>query len=99
MRDLPAPTVVSRRPMTIDEFEAFAHEAIQRNASDSVESGKYAAALAQAKSEAEFRSILPDGLDTENHHLFSIEVRGAHEVVATLGEFQTAYLATLGLVW
>jgi ribosomal protein S18 acetylase RimI-like enzyme len=59
-------------PMTEPEFEAFLEELIPAYAKDKVDSGEWTDAEALALSARGARDLLPQGLATPGHHLFTV---------------------------
>ncbi len=72
-------------PMSQTEFEGYLAFAVQDYAQEHVRAGNWSADQARQLSEQSFRSLLPDGVATENQHLFTIEAQ-------TLG-------AKVGMLW
>ena len=60
-------------PMTDAEFQTYLEFDIQRYAEGQVKAGNWDAAEALEKSRRDHQQLLPDGLATRNHHLFSLE--------------------------
>jgi ribosomal protein S18 acetylase RimI-like enzyme len=71
--------------MSQTEFEAYLEFAVQDYAQEHVRAGNWSAEEARQRSEDSFHSLLPDGVATQNQHLFTIEDQ-------TLGE-------KLGMLW
>jgi ribosomal protein S18 acetylase RimI-like enzyme len=65
--------MVNLTPMTEAEFQAFLQPAIEEYGQENVKSGHWRAEEATEKSAQEFRQLLPDGLATPDHHLFSVK--------------------------
>ena len=59
-------------PMTESEFAAYVEEDIERYAQERIRAGDWRPAEALHKSREEHQQLLPDGLATKNHYLFSI---------------------------
>jgi ribosomal protein S18 acetylase RimI-like enzyme len=59
-------------PMTTAEFEAWRETQIPVYAHDKVVCGEWSEAESLARSRAEVEALLPDGLETLGHHLWSI---------------------------
>ena len=59
-------------PMTEPEFQAYLENDIERYAHERVRVGDWRPAEALQKSREEHQQLLPDGLATKNHFLFSI---------------------------
>lgn len=66
------------------DFKAYLEEIIPDYAQEHVQSGRWTAEEALAASQAEFAQLLPDGLATENQHLFNIMVDGESRPVGIL---------------
>jgi len=64
------------RKMNGEEFTAFLARSIPEYASEKVKAGNWSADEAQERSRQEHTNLLPLGLDTPNHHLYSIELDG-----------------------
>ncbi len=66
-------------PMTETDFQAYLEEDIERYAQVRVGAGDWHPSEALQKSREEHQQLLPDGLATKNHYLFSIndEVLGS----------------------
>jgi ribosomal protein S18 acetylase RimI-like enzyme len=64
--------MVQLLPMTEVEFQAYLAEDIQRYADEHVRAGNWHPAEALERSRQEHQQLLPDGLATKNHYLFSI---------------------------
>jgi hypothetical protein len=60
-------------PMTEVEFQTFRESDIAEYAQEHVKSGRWRPEEALQLAEQEFTDLLPDGLTTPNHYLFSIE--------------------------
>ncbi len=68
-------------PMTANRFDRYLEYAIAGYAQDNVDSGRWPKATALARSKDAFQSLLPQGLDTPNHHLMEIQsVKPVQEV-------------------
>ena len=59
-------------PMTQSEFDAFLALAIPEYAVDNVRAGYWDEAEALEKSRKEFEMLLPKGLQSENHYLYTV---------------------------
>jgi GNAT superfamily N-acetyltransferase len=68
--------MVSLRPMTEDEFQAFLSDDIHAYADEKVKSGNWTSGEAMERSRQEHNELLPDGLATAHQHLFTIESEG-----------------------
>jgi RimJ/RimL family protein N-acetyltransferase len=60
-------------PMTATDFQAYLEEDIERYAQERVRAGDWHPSEALQKSREEHQQLLPDGVATKNHYLFSIE--------------------------
>ena len=60
-------------PMTATDFQAYLEEDTERYAQERVRAGDWHPSEALQKSREEHQQLLPDGLATRNHYLFSIE--------------------------
>jgi ribosomal protein S18 acetylase RimI-like enzyme len=65
--------MVRLEPLTEAEFQAYLEPAIAEYAAEHVEAGRWSEAEAPEESRKEFMQLLPDGLNTANQHLFSIQ--------------------------
>ncbi|MFN8411957.1 MAG: GNAT family N-acetyltransferase [Anaerolineales bacterium] len=59
-------------PMTQSEFDAFLEHTIPDYAADNVKAGYWAEEEALERSRKEFDQLLPKGLATENHYLYTL---------------------------
>lgn len=59
-------------PMSESEFQAYLESDIERYAQEHIRAGDWHPSEALQKSRDEHQQLLPDGLATKNHHLFSI---------------------------
>ena len=59
-------------PMTQAEFEAFLMHGIPEYAADNVRAGYWSESEALEKSRAAYERNLPQGLQTENHFLYTL---------------------------
>jgi len=59
-------------PMTQAEYDTFLAHAIEDYAGEHVKAGNWSAGEALAKSEAQFKELLPEGRNSKNNYLFSI---------------------------
>ncbi|MBK9925609.1 MAG: GNAT family N-acetyltransferase [Anaerolineales bacterium] len=59
-------------PMTPTEFDAFLDVAIPEYAADNVDAGYWNESEALEKSRNEFERLLPQGVQSENHYLYTI---------------------------
>ncbi len=60
-------------PMSQAEFEKYLEHVVPDYAQEHVRTGNWSAEKALQLAEESFRTLLPDGLDTPNHYLFTIE--------------------------
>jgi GNAT superfamily N-acetyltransferase len=60
-------------PMTETEFQTFRESDVAEYAQEHVKAGRWRPEEALQLAEQEFTDLLPDGLTTPNHYLFSIE--------------------------
>lgn len=60
-------------PMTESDFEGYVEQSIVSYAQEHVQSGNWDPSEALQKSREQFEQLLPEGLATENQHLFSVE--------------------------
>ncbi len=68
--------MVGLRPMTEPEFQAFLERSIPDYARDKIQAGTWAAEEAFEKARQAHASLLPQGLSTPRHLLFTIELDG-----------------------
>ena len=68
--------MVSLRPMTEEEFQAFLDRSIPAYAADKVRAGNWTPEEAEKKSQEQHARLLPDGLDSDHQHLYTIELDG-----------------------
>ena len=59
--------------MTNDEYEAYLERAVKDYAHDKVTAGAWKPSEALEKSEAAYLELLPDGVATKDHHLFTVK--------------------------
>lgn len=71
------------RPITEAEYAAWVAQAVPAYAADKVASGAWTQALALEMSRKEYESLLPQGKDTVDNHLYAI-LDDAGELVGTL---------------
>ncbi len=71
-------------PMTAAEFAAWLPIAIRDYAADNVAIDRWAPDEAAAKSAAEFHDLLPSGVATPDHHLFTIRDAATGEAVGVI---------------
>ncbi|MFC4453325.1 GNAT family N-acetyltransferase [Deinococcus sonorensis] len=63
---------IDLRPMTAESFQRFMDRAIPDYAAEKVRSGEWSEAEAVERSTADFRDLLPDGLDSAGNFLFDL---------------------------
>lgn len=68
--DTAAMTVLA--PMTADEYQAYAAEAVPAYALEKVAAGQWSESEAPALARKSFDELLPQGLATPDHHLFTL---------------------------
>lgn len=68
-------------PMRGEEFDAFAELSVASYAEDNVAAGRWPAAGALQRAQAEFKRLLPQGLQTPDHHLYEIRESEAGEAI------------------
>ncbi|GIN52930.1 putative N-acetyltransferase YycN [Bacillus paralicheniformis] len=59
-------------PMTEEDFKTYQVHSIQHYAMEKVKAGTWTVAEAMEKAEEQFAALLPNGIETNNHHLWSI---------------------------
>ncbi len=59
-------------PMTEEDFKTYHAYSIQHYAMEKVKAGTWTVAEAMEKAEEQFAALLPNGIETNNHHLWSI---------------------------
>lgn len=67
---------VKLTPMDVSYYEQWMTTAIQEYAADKVRAGSWPAESAEQRSADTFRKLLPDGVRSQGHHLFTIEADG-----------------------
>ena len=67
-------------PMTKKDYAAFIERIIPEYAEENVKAGYWAESEALEKSRNETEKLLPDGVATENHYLFTIEAESGERV-------------------
>ena len=65
-----AARMITLRPMTDEEYQAYLALAVDDYAEEHVRAGNWTAEEAHAQAEAEYARYLPDGIRTEGQHLF-----------------------------
>jgi ribosomal protein S18 acetylase RimI-like enzyme len=71
-------------PMGPQAFAAYVEAAVAGYAQDNIDAGRWPAEGALARSQADFASLLPQGLATPDHHLFEILAHAGGPVVGVL---------------
>ncbi len=71
--------------MSEEDFPSFETECTTAYARDNLRAGRWPASTALQRAQQEFRRLLPDGLDSPNHHVYSIR--------------ETERDQTVGFVW
>lgn len=71
------------RKMSSCEFDKYIENAIIDYANDKIESGNWTEDEAFIRSRSEYNNLLPDGVDSDNNHLFSI-INESNEVVGMI---------------
>ena len=64
--------MITLEPMTEAEYQRFLEPAIAEYAHDHVQAGQWTAEEAVEKARNEFLALLPDGVKTPNHYLFTL---------------------------
>jgi GNAT superfamily N-acetyltransferase len=75
-------SMVSLRPMSPDEWEAWRIESIRTYADEKVRAGTWPAESARARAVEEFATILPDGRQTPGHEFRLVETEAGEPVGA-----------------
>jgi ribosomal protein S18 acetylase RimI-like enzyme len=75
--------MVTLQPMTEEELQSYLEPSIIEYAQDHVEAGRWTEAEAVEESRKEFQGLLPDGVATPDHYLFTI-VNEAQQKVGML---------------
>jgi ribosomal protein S18 acetylase RimI-like enzyme len=75
--------MITLEPMTEDELQSFLGQAIAEYAQDHVQAGRWTAEEALEESRKEFAALLPDGVKSPNHYLFTL-VNEAQQKVGIL---------------
>lgn len=91
--------MASLRPMTEAEYATWLATAIPAYAADKVESGQWSAATADDRSKAEYEELLPQGLATPDHHLYTLEDDDAAPVGVLWFAVQTLFDARIAYVY
>ena len=72
--------MISLRPLSKAEFETYLEGAIQDYAQEHVTAGNWQAAEALDRARQEFQQLLPDGVASQNQHLFTVLNEAAEPV-------------------
>ena len=64
--------MITLEPMTDAEYQRFLEPAIAEYAQDHVQAGQWTAEEAMGQSRKEFLALLPDGVKTPDHYLFTL---------------------------
>lgn len=75
---------ISLDPMTAEEYTAWLAPTVRRYAQDRVESGDWSEQEAPQRSEEEFRALLPQGVRSVRHYLFTVREAAGGESVGVL---------------
>jgi len=78
---------VTLQPMTQTEYDAWHHEAVTTYAQEFVDSKTLDAEAARERAESDFEQLLPEGLSTENHLLWT-----AHDDATVVGTIWIALM-------
>lgn len=76
--------MIALRRMTQDEYDAWRPASIASYAAEHVRAGNWSAEEAPEQARKAFDRYLPDGLDTEGHHVCSIVADGTGETIGHL---------------
>ncbi|MCI4372950.1 MAG: GNAT family N-acetyltransferase [Thermoplasmata archaeon] len=71
-------------PLAQPEYDRWWASSIREYAEEHVKSGNWTAEEAAAKSEGEFRKLLPQGTATPGHYLFGVEDPAEHNLVGVV---------------
>jgi GNAT superfamily N-acetyltransferase len=89
-------------PMTDAEFTAFLERTVAEYAAEKVRSGNWPAGDAAERSRQEHQRLLPQGLQTPNQHIYTLQVEGLPEPVGDVwlaveahGEKRTGFIYDL----
>lgn len=77
--------MITLERMPAADFDAFERECTRAYAADNVSAGRWREPGAPARAQQEFRRLLPDGLDTPDHFIYSLR--------------ETATLRSVGFLW
>ena len=70
--------------MAAAEYEAYLDEAVKNYADEKVRAGNWPAEGALARSEHDYRTLLPEGVTSKDQHLFSLRDTGSGETVGMI---------------
>lgn len=65
--------MIELEPMTQDEFQIYLDRAVPEYAQEKVRSGNWDASIAVKKAKEEYEKLLPDGLSSPDHYLFTVQ--------------------------
>ncbi len=65
--------MVELAPMTQDKFQNYLDRAVPEYAQEKVRSGNWDASIALPRARAEYEKLLPDGLSSPDHYLFTVQ--------------------------
>jgi hypothetical protein len=71
-------------PMTESELAAFLEKTIPEYAADKVRAGDWSEEEALERSRKSYQNLLPQGVKTEHHYLFSIQIEETGEKIGIL---------------
>ncbi len=71
-------------PMTATEFDSYCQRAIAEYADEHVQSGRWSAEEALDNAAREYQKLLPDGVATPNHFLYTLKDVSTHTPVGML---------------
>ena len=60
------------RPMTESEYSDWIKDSIKEYAEEKTKAGNFKEETSLSQAEKEFDTLLPDGMETNNHHLFTL---------------------------
>jgi len=86
-------------PMSPAEFASFAEEAVASYAHDNMISGRASQADAERIARQSFARLLPDGLGTAGHHLYTIRAGGAGGAAAGAADSAGNAGSVVGSLW
>ncbi|MDX8345649.1 GNAT family N-acetyltransferase [Rossellomorea sp. YZS02] len=76
--------MIQLRPMTETEYGDWRKDSIKEYAEEKTKAGNFKEESALSQAEEEFNTLLPDGLQTINHHLFTLYHEENQDKVGTL---------------